>query len=87
MGKGDLGCATEDELRRSVAAIKEGADLYARLVRLQYLFIDGHQELAEGVYATRWSDGTEIVVNYADRPYALPDGSAVAPLGWRLHGE
>ena len=87
MGKGDLGCATDDELRRSVAAIKEGADLYARLVRLQYLFIDGHRELAEGVYATRWSDGTEIVVNYADRPYALPDGSAVAPLGWRLRGE
>ena len=24
---------------------------------------------------------------HANRPYALPDGSAVAPLGWRLHGE
>lgn len=87
MGKGDLGCATDAELRQAVAAIKEGADLYARLVRLQYLFIDDHRELAEGVYATRWSDGTELVVNYADGTYALPDGASVAPLDWRLRGE
>ena len=84
MGKGDLGCGTDDELRRSIAAIKEGADLYARFVRLQYLFIDGHRELAPGVYETRWSDGTALTVNYTEEPYVLPDGTAVAPLDWKL---
>lgn len=78
MGRNDLGCATDDELSAAVAKIKEGADLYARFVHLQYEFIDNHERLAEGVFCTSWSNGASLIVNYTDEPFDC-DGHVIAP--------
>jgi len=36
------------------------------------------------VQCTRWSSGTEITVNFSDKPYALPDGKEVKALGFAV---
>jgi len=85
MGAVDLTCENVAEMKRSVALIKEGCDIYDRLSYLQYEFMTGHAKLAEGVYRTAWGDGSEIVVNYSDKPFAYR-GEDVSPLDWRLYG-
>ena len=83
MGKNDLRCGTDEELRWSVARVKEGADLYAELLPLQYAFMTGHEKLADGVFRTEWSNGWSIVVNYKNEAFAAPGGEVEAQ-GWRL---
>ena len=85
MGAVDLTCENVAEMKRSVALIKEGCDIYDRLSYLQYEFMTGHAQLADGVYRTAWEDGSEVVVNYSDRSFAYR-GEEVAPLDWRLYG-
>ena len=77
MGDEDLTCATDDELARSVAAIKRGVDAYQKVWRLQYEYMEGHDELAPGVYRTRYADGTRVYVNYNDAP--VPVGEVTVP--------
>ena len=77
MGDEDLTCATDDELARSVAAIKRGIDAYQKVWRLQYEYMEGHDELAPGVYRTRYADGTRVYVNYNDAP--VPVGEVTVP--------
>lgn len=69
MGKEDLSCATDEALSFSVAKIKEGCDLWRPFARLQKEFMDGHEQLAEGVFLTTWSDGTRLVTNYSNAPF------------------
>ena len=83
MGKSDLGCATDEELRASVAKIKAGWDVYAQVNHLQYEFIEGHDEVASGVWRTTWSNGEKIYVNYNGAP-AAADGVTLAAEGWKL---
>ena len=64
MGDGDLGCATDDELRGSVSKIKEGADIYAKLSHLQFEFMEEHEEPADGVWRMTYSNGARVYVNY-----------------------
>lgn len=68
MGKYDLGCKTDAELKESVAAIKRGWDAWKDLSRLQYLFMEKHERIDRDVFATTWSDGTKIYVNYGSSP-------------------
>ena len=77
MGDEDLTCATDDELARSVAAIKRGVDAYQKVWHLQYEYMEGHDELAPGVYRTRYADGTRVYVNYNDAP--VPVGEVTVP--------
>jgi hypothetical protein len=83
MGDGDLGCATDEELRASVAKIKQGQDEFAALSRLQLEFMDGHDALAPGVFRTAFSDGTEIITNYGESEYGYK-GLSVQPRGYRV---
>ena len=83
MGDDDLRCATDAELAASVAKIKAGRDIYARLSHLQFEFMESHEAVAAGVYRTTWSNGESVVVNYGERP-ATVDGVAVPALGWIL---
>ena len=85
MGNEDLGCATDEELKASVAKIKEGYDVYQRLKHLQLEFVESHDELAPGVYRTGYSNGESVVVNYTDKPFDF-NGSTVAAGSWRLVG-
>ena len=36
------------------------------------------------VQQTRFADGTRVTVNFGDKPFALPDGSSLPPLGKRV---
>lgn len=83
MGDGDLGCATDEELAASVAKIKEGADVYAKLSPLQYEFMEEHDEVSPGVWRTTYSDGTRVYVNYG-KTEATADGIAIPAEGWRV---
>ncbi len=85
MGDGDLGCATDEELARAVAKIKEGADVYAALSHLQYEFMHEHEEVAPGVWRTSYDNGERVYVNYTDKPFTCADGTVDAK-GWRLFG-
>jgi hypothetical protein len=85
MGDGDLGCATDEELARAVAKIKEGADVYAALSHLQYEFMHEHEEVAPGVWRTSYDNGERVYVNYTDKPFTCADGTVDAE-GWRLFG-
>ena len=83
MGDADLTCETDEDLERAVAAIKRGVDAYEKVWRLQYEFMDGHDELAPGVYRTRYANGARVYVNYNDAP-ATADGAEIPALGWTL---
>ncbi len=80
MGARDLRCGTDDELRAAAAAIKAGCDLWQPFARLQFEFMENHEQLSDGVWRTTWSDGTAITVNYSPTPFSLEDGRKVAPL-------
>jgi len=73
MGDQDLECGTDAVLVESVAAIKRAIAPYAALARLQYLWMDGHDELAPGVYRTKYSDGTAVYVNYGKNAATVDD--------------
>ena len=85
MGDEDLVCATDEELRNSVATIKRGIEAYKSLWRLQYVYMDGHDELAPGVYVTRYSNGTKVYVNYTKLPFALAaEGTTIPAEDWMV---
>ena len=83
MGKSDLGCATDEELVRSVAKIKVGWDIYAQVNHLQYEFIDGHDEVAPGVWRTAYANGEKMYVNY-NTAAVEAEGVKLAAEGWKL---
>ena len=83
MGDGDLGCATDEELKASVGKIKAGWDIYNGLSHLQYEFMEEHEELAPGVFRTGYSNGESVVVNYTGRSFDF-NGSTVDAEGWKL---
>ncbi len=83
MGDIDLECDTDEELAQSVAQIKRGVDEYQKVWKLQYEYMDGHDELAEGVYRTSYSNGAKVYVNYGEKP-AQVDGVTVPALDWIL---
>ena len=82
MGKEDLTCATDDELRAGVAAIKRGYDEFERLSDLQFEFMDDHRLLAKDVSLTGYSNGTRVIVNHGETPYVF-ENATVPPGDWR----
>lgn len=83
MGEGDLGCATDEELRQSVGKVRQGLDEYAALRHLQFEFMEQHEMLAQGVFRTAFADGSEIVTNYGKEAFAYK-GKTVAAEGYLL---
>ena len=82
MGREDLTCATDDELRAGVAAVKKGYDEFEKLCDLQYAFMDDHRHLAPDVTLTAYSQGTRVVVNHGAAPYVF-EGVEVPAGDWR----
>ena len=83
MGDVDLECGTDEVLSKSVAHIKRGVDAHQKVWKLQYEYMDGHDELAQGVYRTSYSNGAKIYVNYNEQP-ATVDGVTIPALDWIL---
>lgn len=83
MGDVDLTCETDEVLAKSVAAVKRGVDAYRKTWKLQYEFMDGHDELAPGVFRTTYSNGAKVYVNYNDKPSTV-DGLEIPAQDWLL---
>ena len=77
MGTVDLTYKNKADLERSVAAVKQGYDMFKQWEYLQFETMEQHDKLAEGIYCSTYSDGTRVVVNYTKEPY-LFEGVEVA---------
>ena len=64
MGDSDLVCATDEQLKSSVAKVKKGWDVYSQLSHLQYEFMTEHEKIADGIWRTSYANGEKIVVDY-----------------------
>ena len=82
MGDEDLTCATDEELGKSVAAVKRGFDEFRKLADLQLVFMDEHEYLALDVTCTTYANGTKVVVNHGKADFVR--GAMAVPAGdWR----
>lgn len=83
MGKEDLTCATDDEMRRSVAAIRRGYDEFERLAHLQFEFMTDHRMVAPSVTLTAYANGERVLVNHGESDFVF--GGTRVPAGdWTL---
>jgi len=79
MGREDLRCATDAELRAGVAAIRKAYDEYERLSDLQLEFMDDHRLVTPTVSRTTYSNGDRVYVNYGSEPVTVD--AVVVPAG------
>ena len=71
MGEEDLGCATDEELKKAVAAIKRGYDVYEKLKHLQFEFLENHEQLSPGVFRLDYSNGESVLVDYGKEEWQI----------------
>ena len=64
MGVEDFLCDTERQLSECAEMAKVMADDYELLAPERYEFIDNHEEVADGVFVTTYSNGTKVTVDY-----------------------
>jgi len=70
-GEIDLLCATDEDLKASVNALKQMYDEYKALKHLSYELMIKHEKLSDGVYAVTYSDHTVITVDYNKNTYEV----------------
>ncbi len=71
---------THDE---TLEDVKLAYDEYMQRQYLQYEFMEFHDEIAPNVFVTKYSDGSRIVSNYSDKPFAYK-GETVPALDYKL---
>lgn len=81
MGDEDLLCATDEELRAGVAAIRKAYVEYERLADLQFEFMTDHRRLAPEVTLTAYANGTRVVVNHGTSAFTF-EGRSVSSGEW-----
>jgi hypothetical protein len=84
MGDNDYHYDSLEGLKTAVVSIKQVYSEFETLKHLQLEFIEGHKQLAEGVFETVYSNGESLVVNYNDEPYQLASGEKVSAKGFYL---
>ena len=77
LGREDLICETEEALEQGVRAVKAEFDRYRELADLQFEFIEEHEELSDTLVRVRYSNGDELLVNYAEEETSY--GKSVLP--------
>ncbi len=60
----DFTADTKEEIKRTTELAAQEYKLFEPLTHLQYEFIEEHEKLADKVYATTYSDGTRITIDY-----------------------
>lgn len=71
MGKTDCVCNTQEQLKESVAKIKEACDLYNSLPGIHYANMEKHEQVGESIFETTYSDGTVVQVDYEKMEYHI----------------
>ena len=69
LGKEDLICDTDEQLKYSVSKIKDAYEEYKTLMHLQTEFIENHKEISENVFEVTYSNKTTIKVDYNSNTY------------------
>lgn len=64
MGKEDLLSDTDEDIAASVSHLLRMQEDYRAMERERYEYITDHEELAPGVFATTYGNGTRVVVDY-----------------------
>ncbi len=65
---------TDEIMSKSVSALKTVYEDYKELSFLQYEFMENHEEIADGVFETTYSDGSRIIVDYNKLKWELIRG-------------
>lgn len=81
LGSSDPICDTDEQLKKSVEAVKAAEELYNALEPIRYTTMADHKKLAEGVYKTLYDNGAYTVVNYNKTPYT-DENISVEPMNW-----
>jgi len=84
LGDRDLRYDDKEGLLKAVNGLR---DVYGDLQKLKHLqmeFIEGHNQLAEGVFETVYSNGERVIVNYNDTPFHAALGEEVPARGFKL---
>ena len=63
--------------------IKAAYDEYQPMKHLQYEFIQEHKKIADNVFLTLYSDGTEFITNYNKIPF-IYKGQTVAAEDYKM---
>jgi len=71
LGKEDLVCDTDEQLRFGVSKIKEAYEEYKRLASLQTEFIESHKEVEKNVFEVLYSNGVTVKVDYNKNTYTI----------------
>ena len=66
-----------------VPRIKKAWDEFVPVRHLQRELMESHREIAQGVFETRYADGSRTVCNYRSEPFAS-GGWTVEPMGYVL---
>jgi hypothetical protein len=82
MGSRDFRYDNFNNLKEGITDIKKVFDDSEKLKHLQLEFIEGHNQLANGVFETAYSNGESIVVNYNDTPYLTASGEKIPAKGY-----
>lgn len=69
LGSDDLICDTDEQLKYSVAKIKEVYDEYKTEAFLQEEFMISHKEIQPGVFVVEYANGSKITVNWNKGEY------------------
>lgn len=72
-----------DTIKKYTPRLARAAADYAEMSYLQYEFIEDLRDIADGVKSTTFSDGSEIVSNFTDKPFAYR-GKKIPPLDFLL---
>ncbi len=81
MGDADLSVADDAQIERSAAVIAQACREWEPLKKLQYEYMDTHEEVLENVFEITYSDGTHMLVNYGESP-AEWHGHTVGAKSW-----
>lgn len=84
LGDRDLHYDNKEGLQNAVAGLRHVYDDLQELKHLQMEFIEGHNQLAEGVFETVYGNGQSVVVNYTKNPFHISSGIVVESHGYLL---
>lgn len=84
LGDRDLNYDSKENLQDAVKGLRPVYDDLRKLKHLQLEFIEGHRQLALGVFETVYGNGESVVVNYRKAPYTAASGELVPAKGFAL---
>lgn len=83
MGEIDLVCTSDDELRASVAKIKEAAEEYAPHADRQLVYMSRYDYLDSGLEVAAYEDGSRVVGNFTEEDIEF-EGATIPALDYKV---